>query len=120
MNADVIRIHGLKVEAHVGVTDEERATAQTLIVNVEIEADLAPAGRSDELADSVDYDELATEIAALVRAKESKLLERVAHDIASAISRRKGVAGVTVEVIKPSPPTVEDVGEVGVKIVRRA
>ena len=119
MSEDRIRITGLNVQAHVGVTAEERAVPQPLVIHIDVIADLSTAGLSDDLGDSIDYDALSQEVADLVRAKEAKLLETVAHDIAGRICGKKGVLGVTVEVIKPSPPTVEDVREVGVKIERQ-
>jgi dihydroneopterin aldolase len=118
--SDRIEIRDLRVMARVGVTDEERATEQPLVINIEIESDLQKAGASDELGDTVDYGRVTLEIAELVRTTETKLLEHLAEMIAAHISSNDGVERVAVEVSKASPPIDEDVGSVGVRIERRA
>src|SRR5437899_1437581 len=48
--SDVVEIRGLRVMGTHGVLDEERQRAQPFEVDIDVETDLAPAGRSDELA----------------------------------------------------------------------
>src|SRR5687768_7549006 len=115
---DRISITGLKVAAHIGVTEEERARPQTLVVNLELEADLRRAGASDDLDDTVDYDNLATSVAGLIRESETKLVESLAEKVASHVCASKKVDRVTVELMKESPPVAEDVGPIAVRITR--
>lgn len=117
---DRITIRDLRVETRVGVTDEERARPQSVVVGIEIEADLSAAGVSDELDDTIDYDRVVTEVGALLRGSECRLLEHLAQQIASQVVRMQGVRAVTVEVSKESPPISEDVGPIGVRIERSA
>lgn len=115
---DGIAIRNLRLEAHVGWDEAERSTAQAIYVTVLIDADLRSAGRSDDLADTIDYGRATTEIAELVRAGSFRLLEHLAERIAGHISRFLGVRGVTVEIAKESPPVSEDVGAIAVRITR--
>ena len=115
---DSIIIRDLRVNAHVGVTEEERASEQLLVIGVEVATDLKKAGSSDDLADTVDYGLITVEIADLVRASRSALLENLAEQIAAHIAAIPGVNGVTVEVAKDAPPIEEDVGSVSVRIER--
>ena len=115
---DRITINGLRVKGRVGVTQEERARAQTLIVNIEIDVDLAAAAESDNLKDTIDYGEVTVEAAAVIRDSQSKLLEPLAAAIADRISTNKLVQGVTVEILKEAPPIPEATGPVGVRISR--
>lgn len=115
---DRITIRDLKVPTKVGVTDEERSTPQTVVITIEIAADLKQASASDRLEDTIDYGRVAVEVAELVRASETKLLETLAEAIASHIGRLNGVQGVTVEVVKESPPVAQEVGPIAVKITR--
>ena len=115
---DRITISRLKVPTHVGVTDEERSQPQTVIINLELILDLKPAARSDDLADTVDYDRVTTEVAELVRSSETKLLENLAEMIASHVCTLTRVERVSVEVIKEAPPIPEDVGPIAVRITR--
>ena len=118
MTGDRITITNLKVPTHVGVTDEERNTLQTVLINIELVLDLKPAGSSDDLRDTVDYDHVTTEVAELVRSSETKLLENLAETIATHVCTLTRVERVTVEVIKEAPPVPEDVGPIAVRITR--
>jgi 7,8-dihydroneopterin aldolase/epimerase/oxygenase len=115
---DRITINGLRVKGRVGVTQEERARAQTLIVNIEIDLDLTAAAESDNLKDTIDYGEITVEAASVIRDSENKLLEPLAATIADRISTNKLVQGVTVEILKEAPPIPEATGPVGVRISR--
>lgn len=116
---DRILIQDLRVEARVGVSEEEHARPQVLLVTVEILADLGAAASSDDLAATIDYDKTVTDVADLVRHGESNLLEHIAGRIASHISTIDGVLGVNVELAKEVPPVTENVGEISVRIERR-
>jgi len=118
VTSDRIAIRGLRVPTRIGVTDEERAREQIVVIDVELALDLATAGRTDDLSDTVDYDRLTWEIAGLVRASEVKLLEHLAETVAQRVCTVKTVDRVTVEVMKESTPVSEDVGAISVRITR--
>lgn len=115
---DSIIIRDLRVQAHVGATEEERAAPQLLIVGLEIAADLRRAGQTDDLADTVNYGSVTREVTDLIATSRSALLENLAEKIAGHIAAIPGVNGVTVEVAKDSPPIDEEVGYVAVRIER--
>ena len=115
---DLIVIRDLEVEARVGVTEEERATPQTLLVDLEIVVDLSIAAVNDDLDSTLDYGMVIQEIGELVRGSDTKLLETLAGRIADRIATMQLVRGVTVEVTKRNPPVPERVGPVGVRITR--
>ncbi len=115
---DRIDIRDLHVMAHVGVTPEERRDEQLLVINIQIQANLQPAGTSDDLADTVDYGRVTLDIAEMVRTTETKLLEHLAELIAARIGTHDGVESVSVEISKATPPIDEEVGSVGVRIER--
>ena len=52
---DRIELRGLRVMASVGVLPEERERAQPLELDLTLSCDLAAAGYSDALDDTVDY-----------------------------------------------------------------
>ncbi len=116
--ADAISIAGLRVQTHVGVTPEERAEPQEVVIDVEIETDLRPPGRSDVLGDTVDYARATTAIAELVEATRANLLEHLAEQIAGTLLRLQGVRAVRVEIAKDKPPVVENVNSITVRIER--
>lgn len=117
---DLISIRDLRVETHVGVSKQERSRAQTVSVVIDIETDTSAAGKSDDIADTIDYDKVSTQVADLIRSSEVRLLETLAEKIAALVRQYEGVRRVTVEVTKERPPIDEDVGAVVVTIERPA
>ena len=115
---DRIRITGLQVDTRIGVPDEERSRPQRVSIDIELAADLSAAGKSDDLADTIDYGRVVTEVAELGRNSEAHLLEHLAEKIAASLGTITGVTGVTVEVSKLSPPITEDAGPISVRIER--
>ena len=113
---DKIFIKNLKIRAILGVNDWERETPQDILVTVTAQTDTRPAARTDDIADCVDYAELAEKIRALVERARRFTVEALAEDIASLCLARPGVRGVTVRVEKPG--AVEGAESVGVEIER--
>ena len=101
---DRIVIKDLEVDAHIGVTEAERAPTQRLLITVELERDLAEAGRKDSEAATTRYDVVADMICKIVAGRPRKLVEAVATEIAEAILARKLAPAITVEVKKFSIP----------------
>jgi dihydroneopterin aldolase len=101
---DKIVIKDLEVDAHIGVTEAERAQPQRLLVTVELDRDLAEAGRTDRETFTMPYDVVATMIRKVVTERPYKLVEAVAHRIAEAILFHNMALAVSVEVKKFSIP----------------
>ena len=83
--ADRIELRGLRVVGRHGVLPEEQARAQPFEVDVDVEADLAAAGRSDDLKDTLDYGALVASVAGVVEGEPSALLEHLAQRIADVV-----------------------------------
>jgi dihydroneopterin aldolase/D-erythro-7,8-dihydroneopterin triphosphate epimerase len=114
--SDVIEIHDLLLRTIIGVNPEERVNRQDVIVNVRLETDLAPAGRSDELSDAVNYRTITKDIIDHVEASTFNLVERLAEEIARVCLRDARVLRVTVSVQKPG--ALRFARSVGVTITR--
>lgn len=54
----MIRIRGLELEVYLGVRKDEQTAPRVAIADIALEIDLAKASRTDDLADTVDYDML--------------------------------------------------------------
>ena len=103
-----------------GVTDEERAEPQQIEVDLDVELDLAPAGRSDDLADTVDYGDLFEICREIVEQRSFHLLEGIAEAIAGAVLARYGqIESASVRVKKPGLPIEGQLEHAGVLIERR-
>lgn len=117
---DRIELRGLRFAAVHGVLPEEREEAQPFEVDVDLDADLGPAGRSDDLADTVDYAAVATAVATVMNGPPAALLEHLAELVAAAALDAAGgrAASVTVTVRKLRPPLSSEVAWAGVRITR--
>lgn len=115
---DRIAVKGLEVFAHHGVLDHEKAEGQLFSVDVELEVDLAFAGATDDLADTVDYGALAEKIHARVAGEQWNLIETVAHRVADLVLEDRRVTGVTVTIHKPQAPISVPFRDVAVTVHR--
>jgi dihydroneopterin aldolase len=101
-----------------GVLAEEQLREQPFGVDLELLVDLAPAGASDALADTVDYGALCDAVSRVVATEHYQLLERLAARIAEVCRADPRVLGVVVEVRKLEPPVRARLDHVGVRIER--
>src|SRR2546423_15061767 len=74
---DTIILSGIRALGCHGVLPEEQGRPQPFEVDLELSVDLAPAGRSDVLSDTIDYDGLAARGAQTVAGGGRGLLERL-------------------------------------------
>lgn len=102
--ADRIILSGMEFYGYHGVLPPERELGQRFVVDVELSLDLAGAGRKDDPAATVDYAEVFRLVEKVVGGPPRKLLEKVAEDIAAAVTGLFPVEEVLVRVKKPSPP----------------
>jgi dihydroneopterin aldolase len=116
---DVIELRGLRLVGICGALPEERERPQPLEIDLDVEADLGPAGWSDDLADTIDYGALCDVVAGVVADGEPQLLEHLAAKIAGAlIGADDRVRAVTVAVRKLRPPVPHALATSGVRIRR--
>ena len=102
---DRIVLTGLRVRGHHGVFEHERRDGQDFLVDLTVWLDLAPAGESDKLVDTLDYGALAQATAEIVAGPPVDLIETVAGRIAaSTLSADPRIEAVEVTVHKPSAP----------------
>jgi|SRR5688572_26424616 len=116
--SDRIELRGLRVTATHGVLPEEQTRAQPFELDLDIEADLGIAGRTDALDDTVDYGAVAEAAAAVVANERHALLERVAERVAEEVLRLGRAQSVTVTIRKLRPPVPVDLVSAAVRITR--
>ncbi len=105
MNAmSKITIADLEVFYCAGVTDEERAKPQRLLISVDLDFDFTRAARSDRLEATIDYHEIVQDLLAYGEGRSWKLLEKLAADIAERILSRYRPEAAAVEVKKFAIP----------------
>ncbi|MBF0460205.1 MAG: dihydroneopterin aldolase [Magnetococcales bacterium] len=114
---DRIRIHDLRLRCIIGVLEWERHTVQEVRVNVVLQADLASAGQSDRLEETIDYAAVSQAIIALAEQSCFLLVETLAERIAGLCLAYPRVCRVKVSVKKPG--AVRFARWVGVTLRRR-
>ncbi len=115
--SDKVLIKDLLIRGIIGIHDWEREKKQDILINVEMEADLRPAGISDDFNDAVDYRAVSKAIISLVESSEFFLVEKMAEEIASICLENPEVEVARVRVEKPG--AVRFSRSVGVEVERR-
>lgn len=118
MSGDRIHLKGLKVEARIGVHDWEQRVPRTLVVDLDIAADVARAARTDALADTADYAAIAATVGEWAAASRCQLIETFAEKLAQELLRRHALAGLRLTVHKPG--AVPGAQDVSVTVERKA
>lgn len=118
MRSPSISIEGIELRGHCGVTDEERAVGQILVIDVRLEPVSCPGAQTDEVTDTVDYAQVVDLVRAVVAGHEFKLLERVATVITETLWQGFDLAFLEVAVSKPGPPVAIPVRAARVEVVR--
>jgi 7,8-dihydroneopterin aldolase/epimerase/oxygenase len=113
---DKIFIHALKSEAIIGIYDWERQVRQTVLVDVEISADIRRAALTDSIEDTLNYKRVAKRVLAFVEGSQFHLVETLAEHLAMLILEEFGVGWVRITLSKPG--AVRSSRDVGVALER--
>jgi dihydroneopterin aldolase len=118
--SDRILLEGFVFYGYHGVRPDEKNLGQRFVVDLALEADLAPAGRSDDLGLSIDYGEVYRRVREVVEGGSRDTLEAVAEEIAaSLLEHSQRIQSVTARVSKPGAPIAgAQAGTVAVEIRR--
>jgi len=116
--SDQIVLQGISAKGYHGVLDFEKRDGQTFVVDVTMAADLSAAGASDDLADTVNYAEVAGDVVSLIEGEPLDLIEALASRIADRVLSRPLVEAVEVVVHKPEAPVGHPFTDVQVRVFR--
>jgi 7,8-dihydroneopterin aldolase/epimerase/oxygenase len=121
LDTDRIKLEGMCFFGYHGTLAEERSLGQPFVIDIELHCDLRAAGRSDDLAQTVDYSEVYRLARAIVEGEPVNLTETLAERIAAAVLEHHScVEAVRVRVAKPHVRLGNTVvASSGVEIVRR-
>ena len=115
---DKVIIRGLTVFGYHGVHSLEQERGQDFVVDLEAHLDLRPAGRGDDLDETLDYADLCRRAAAIVANERFNLIEALAERLAAEVLADPRVARTVVRVAKPDALAGRDVDTVLVEIER--
>lgn len=118
MSRDVIRLGGMSFYAYHGVNAAERETGRVFEVDCEIEVDLADAGKSDRLTDTIDYEQVYSLVRDTIEGTAYSLLEAVADTLARRVLEQFPAYRVTLRVRKMNPPIPGHIRFIEVQMTR--
>ena len=113
---DIIYLKDLRIDAVIGIYDWERRTKQTIILDIEMGADVARAAQSDDIEDTLNYKAVAKRLISFVENSEFQLVETLAERIAEILLNEFNVPWLRLSLNKQG--AVRGVRDVGVIIER--
>ena len=120
--ADRILVHRIAVFARHGVLPEEARLGQRFYISLDCRLDLSEPGRSDDVATTVSYADLAQIAVEIATERRFALIEALAEAIAqTCLSRFPRIEAIRVRIDKPSAPipTVLDYAAIEIERERR-
>ncbi|MBT8100153.1 MAG: dihydroneopterin aldolase [Gammaproteobacteria bacterium] len=113
---DKIFLHDLKVDTVIGIWGWERKIRQTVVINLEMAADIRRAAATDDVEDTLNYKKVSKRLQQFVSESEFQLVETLAERIAAIVNDEFEVPWVKVSVSKPG--AIRGSRDVGVEIER--
>ncbi len=113
---DIIYLHDLRIDTVIGVFDWERRIKQTIILDLEMAADIRQAAATDSLEDTLNYKAVAKRLLDFVGNSDYQLVETLAEKVAALVREEFGVPWLRLRVNKKG--AVRGAREVGVIIER--
>jgi 7,8-dihydroneopterin aldolase/epimerase/oxygenase len=115
---DRLAVRGIRAIGHHGVFEHERREGQEFVVDAVLGLDTDPAGRHDDLANTVDYGRLSLQIKTAIESDPVDLIETLAHRLADLCLAEPLVQWVEVTVHKPHAPIEVPFDDVTLTIFR--
>ena len=113
---DTIFLHGLTVDAVIGIWEWERRIRQKIVIDLDMGADIRKAAASDKVEDTLNYKAVAKRVIDIAENGGFELVETLAERIAEACRDEFGMPWVRVRVNKPG--AIRGSRDVGVLIER--
>lgn len=115
---DCIHLERIRCYGYVGYLPEEQVLGQWFEVDVKLWLDLSAAGKSDAIADTIDYRNIISTVQQLVKTSKFALVERLATAIAESILAVNGIEQVQVRLTKPTAPIPDFGGKITIELTR--
>jgi len=113
---DKIFLTDLRIDTIIGIWDWERKIRQTVVIDLEMSADIARAAATDSVEDTLNYKQVAKRLQDFVGESRFQLVETLAERVAAIVRDEFDVEWVRVRVNKPG--AIRGSRDVGVVIER--
>lgn len=100
----IIRIHNMAFYGYHGVSAAEKEIGKRYTVDIELSVDTARAAETDDLNDTINYEEVYRVVGDLITRNTFHLTETIAERIADLVLEAFQPKGLIVRVRKNTPP----------------
>ena len=116
---DKIILKGIRFHGYHGVEEAERQLGQKYEIDLELMTDLSAAGKTDDLAQTIDYAQVVQLVIEIGTGQSFQLFEALAETIAETILAQFQIKEIRIAVKKLSPPIEPRLAYAGVEIHRK-
>lgn len=113
---DIIYLRDLRIDTVIGIYGWERQVKQTVVLDIEMGADIRKAATSDAIDDTINYKAVAKRLIQFVGDSEFQLVETLAEHVAAILQTEFHIPWARVQVNKQG--AVRGARDVGVIIER--
>ena len=115
---DVIQLTGIRCYGYTGYLQEERFLGQWFEVDLRMTVDLAAAGQSDRIEDTLDYRSVITAVKEIISLSKFDLVEKLAETIIATVLSFDKVQQVELKLHKPGAPIPDFGGKITIELTR--
>lgn len=113
---DIIFLRGLHIETIIGIFDWERESKQTVVLDIEMAADIRKAAETDLIDDALDYKAVSKRLISFVEESEFFLVERLSEEIAKILLQEFNIPWLRLSLNKKG--AIRGASDVGIIIER--
>ncbi|MGH7762999.1 MAG: dihydroneopterin aldolase [Candidatus Dormibacteraceae bacterium] len=114
---DRIELIGMSLQGRHGVREAERQQPQEFKVDILVDCDMTESGRTDKLADTIDYTKIRAIAKEVIEGESAQLLETLATRMAEQVLQIARVKAVSVRIAK-RPTSMQPIEAAAVHINR--
>ena len=119
MSVDSIRINNLKIPARHGVFEFEKEKDCIFEIDIELFLPLNKSGKSDNLYDTINYQDIIAITTKAFTCKQYSLVEAAAESVCDSLLDEFAIENIIVRVRKPHAPINADFDSVEIELNRK-
>jgi 7,8-dihydroneopterin aldolase/epimerase/oxygenase len=115
---DIIQLTGIRCYGYTGYLAEERFLGQWFEVDLRLHIDLAIAGKSDRIEDTLDYRSVIAKVKEIISTEKFELVEKLADSLIQAVLGQDQVQKVELKLHKLAAPIPDFGGCITIELQR--
>ena len=115
---DFIQLTGIRCYGYTGYLQEEKFLGQWFEVDLRLGVNLAAAGQSDRIEDTLDYRSVIAAVKEIIATAKFALVEKLAETIITKVLEFDRVQQVELKLHKPAAPIPDFGGKITIELTR--